>query len=273
MSAMSRPDSAPWKALLADPGIDGHIVQLYQEDRFYGEAISHFAAEGFVRGESIILVATAHNLKNISARLTAKGFDLPDLCRRGQLTVLDADQTLPKFLRGDQPHAKTFKAIARSTIEKARAGGKYPRVRWWGEMVNVLYVNGNGRGSARLEELFDEVAHEENIAIFCSFLMDKFDKGIYEGPLGEVCRTHAHLIPAEDYSRHRDCVDEAVAAVFGRLDDKFLKSLASSRKRATIGMPASQALLLWLKEAVPDKFGEVLDVARTLEGKHPGGNP
>ena len=35
-----------WKALLANPGPDGHIVQLYQDADFYGEAISHFAAEG-----------------------------------------------------------------------------------------------------------------------------------------------------------------------------------------------------------------------------------
>jgi hypothetical protein len=262
---MSPRNPAPWRELLADPGPDGHIVQLYQDEQFYGEAISHFAAEGLARGESIILVATAHNWENISARLTRKGFDLAELRRRGQLSVLDADATLPKFVRNNVPHADTFKAIARATIEKARAGGMYPRVRWWGEMVNVLYVDGNGRGSTRLGELFDEVAHEERIAIFCSFLMDKFDKKIYDGPLGDVCRTHAHLIPAEDYVLHRNCVDEAVAAVYGDLGDRFLKSLPSAKGSPAAGMPASQALLLWLKEAEPDKFDEVIDIARSLE--------
>ena len=38
-----------WRKLLAEPGEDGHIVQLYEDDDFYGEAISHFAAEGLVR--------------------------------------------------------------------------------------------------------------------------------------------------------------------------------------------------------------------------------
>ena len=78
-------------------------------------------------------------------------------------------------MAGNAPDGKIFKPLAKQTIERARAGGKYPRVRWWGEMVNVLYVNGNPSGSNRLEQFFDEVAHEERIAIFCSFLMDKFN--------------------------------------------------------------------------------------------------
>lgn len=33
-------EPASWKELLANPGPDGHIVQLYQDVDFYGEAIS-----------------------------------------------------------------------------------------------------------------------------------------------------------------------------------------------------------------------------------------
>ena len=80
-------------------------------------------------------------------------------------------------MAGNDPDGSIFKPLAEADDRrKARAGGEYPRVRWWGEMVNVLYVEGNARGSNRLEELFDEVAREEYIAIFCSFLMDKLDR-------------------------------------------------------------------------------------------------
>ena len=145
-------------------------------------------------------MATKPHWENIAGRLTNKGFDIEELRRVGQLTLLDAEETLPKFLVKDMPDGRTFKGIAHDTIEKARANGRYANVRWWGEMVNVLYVRGNGQGSTRLEEFFDEVAHQESIAIFCSFQMDKFDRQVYDGPLQNVCRTHAHLIPSEDYS-------------------------------------------------------------------------
>ncbi|MGH7767244.1 MAG: MEDS domain-containing protein [Candidatus Binatia bacterium] len=256
-----------WKDLLAQPGLNGHIVQLYQDDEFFGAAVSHFAAEGLLRRESIITVATAPHWDNISTRLSDKGFDLAELRRRGQLTLLDADETLPKFLVKDMPDARTFKGLAQATIKKARAENYYPRVRWWGEMVNVLYVDGNGRASTRLEELFDEVAHEESIAIFCSFSMDKFDRSVYDGPLQDVCRTHAHLIPAENYDLLRECVDRALAEVFGGEQRALLSSLSLSNERPEPGMPPSQALLLSLKKTLPRIADRVIDVAREYEQK------
>src|SRR5688572_11275192 len=247
--------SSSWKKLLAEPGDDGHIVQLYQDDDFYGEAISHFAAEGFVRGESVILVATKPHWENISGRLRARGLDPEALSRQGQLTLLDADDTLPKFMAGNDPDGGIFKPLAKQTIARARAGGRFPRVRWWGEMVNVLYVNGNARGSHRLEEFFDQVAHEESIAIFCSFLMDKFDEKIYDEAFGNVCGTHSHVIPADDYARHRLVVNQAIADVIGEIKGPALQSLVSWLGAPTM-MPSSQALLLWVKDHMPQRSEE-----------------
>jgi hypothetical protein len=262
-SALPRPATS-WRRLLAEPGEDGHIVQLYQDDDFYSEAISHFAAEGFARGESIILVATRPHWDLISRNLHGKGFDLGALFRQGQLTLLDADATLPKFMKGNLPDGGIFKPLAKQTIAKARADGKYRRVRWWGEMVNCLYVEGNPRGSNRLEEFFDQVAHEENVAIFCSFLMDKYDPKIYDEAFGNVCRTHSHVIPADDYARHRVTVNRAVAEVIGEIKGPLLQSLVSW-KAARALMPSSQALLLWVKEHLPQSFERVLARARELE--------
>lgn len=262
---MSDPISFPWKSLLANPGPAGHVVQLYQDDGFFGEAVSHFAIAGLLKQESIIIVATKPHWTNISGRLSSKGFDFDELRRRGQMILLDADETLPRFLDNNMPDARTFKGIAHATIDKARCGGRYPHVRWWGEMVNVLYVDGNSQGSNRLEELFDEVAHEKSIAIFCSFLMDKYDPKIYDGPLQNVCRTHAHLIPADNYEQHRRCVDRAVTQVFAGKENQFLDCLALSNFWACPGMPPAQALLLWLKKSLPHIADQVLTLARQYE--------
>lgn len=255
--------SLDWKSLLAEPGPDGHIVQLYQDEDFYGEAISHFAAEGLIRGESIIIVATSLNWRNISRRLEAKGFSIPELLERGQLTLLDANETLPKFMVGGMPDGNIFKPLARETIQKARCGGKYPAVRWWGEMVNVLYVNGNGKASHRLEEFFDEVAHEETIPIFCSFLMDHYDASMYDDALGKVCRTHSHLIPTKDYAAHREAVNRAITDVIGPIKGSLLRSLLSWKAESQ--MPSSQAMLLWVKAAEPQRFREVLERAKKYD--------
>jgi hypothetical protein len=254
-------DHRDWKHLLAEPGPDGHIVQLYQDADFYGEAISHFAAEGLIRGESVILVATPTNWLNISSHLESKGFRIDELFERGQLTLLDANETLPKFMDGGMPEGKIFKPLAKETIRKARRGGQYPRVRWWGEMVNVLYVDGMGKASTKLEEYFDEVAHEEVIAIFCSFLMDNYDPLIYDEAFRNVCGTHAHVIPTRDYANHRAAINGAITDVIGPIEGKLLRSLTSWKGPAS-SMPPSQAMLLWVKETKPQQFHEVLERAK-----------
>jgi hypothetical protein len=108
------------------------------------------------------------------------------------------------------------------------------------------------------------VAHEESIAIFCSFLMDKFDPAIYEEVFSNICSTHSHLIPADDYARHRLTVNRAIAEVVGEIRGPLLQSMVAWKDVPAL-MPSSQALLLWLKERMPEHFTAVLARARELE--------
>jgi hypothetical protein len=266
------PVSSPWQTLLASPGPGGHVVQLYQDDGFFGDAVSHFAASGLAQGDAVILVATGAHWELLADCLSGKGLDVVALRRHGQLLLLDADATLPTFLVESLPDAPTFKALARATIAQARTGSQSGRVRWWGEMVNVLFVTGNGRGSTRLEELFDEVAHEEAIAIFCSFLMDPLDANMYAGPLQAVCGTHAHLIPVANEAHQTACVHRACLDVFGTVDGLLVvDALRSAQAWQGTGMPPAQALLLWLHGTVPNVTALVLARARHYAQTAPGG--
>jgi hypothetical protein len=128
-------------------------------------------------------------------------------------------------------------------------------------MVNVLYVEGNTRGSHQLEQFFDEVAHEETVAIFCSFLMDKYDPHIYDEAFANVCRTHSNVIPTADYAGHYNAVNCAVSEVIGPIRGRLLHSLMAWSGERT-GMPTSQALLLWVKDTMPQRFPDVLARAR-----------
>jgi hypothetical protein len=196
--------------------------------------------------------------------------DVVALSRRHQINVLDAELTLPKFMAGSQPDAERFKSLAGQAIEKARAGGRFAGVRWWGEMVNVLYVNGNKHGSFRLEQLFNEVAHEQSIAIFCSFFMDKYDPAIYEEDFGNVCSTHSHLVVSRDDAYHKEAVNRAIREVIGEIKGPLFRSLALWTGPCL--MPSSQALLLWVKETLPTHFHEVMRRAREY-GRAQAGMP
>jgi diguanylate cyclase (GGDEF)-like protein/PAS domain S-box-containing protein len=82
----SKPDT-PWRDLLANAGGNSHIVQLYQDDESCGDAISHFAAEGIIRGDSIILVHTKPHWEIISHRLSSRPARAPRRARRSERSV------------------------------------------------------------------------------------------------------------------------------------------------------------------------------------------
>jgi hypothetical protein len=255
---------SPWKRLLAEPGESCRIVQLYQDDEFYTEAIAYFAAEGLARGESIIVAATEGHWRLVADRLRKTGCELVELLRSGQLTHLDANATLLEFMHAGMPDRVLFKAIAKDAIVRARCGGRFPRVRWCGEMVDILYASGNLRGFEQLAQFLGEVAREENTAVFCSLRMDKYDPKIYDGSFAEICRRYTHVIPAANYANHRDAVDQAVSDVIGDIRGPLLKSLIDSHEGPAM-MPSSQGLLLWVKDNIPQSFAAVLARAREIE--------
>jgi len=132
----------PWRRLLADAAPRDHIVQIYQDQHFLNRAVCRFAAAALANGEAVILVPTLAHWNAFRPRLEAEGVDVEAVQSCGQLTVVDADELLPRFMRDAMPDAPVFLGLAADVIAQSRAAGRYSKVRWWGEMVNVLWSAG-----------------------------------------------------------------------------------------------------------------------------------
>jgi len=255
---------APWGGLLASAGPRDHIVQLYQDQEFLNRAVCRFAASAIANGEGVILVPTAAHWDAFRPRLEAEGVDTDAARTSGQLTVVDADELLPQFMRDAMPEAPVFLGLAADVIAKARGGGRYTKVRWWGEMVNVLWERGDVAASMDLEDQFDRLAHEHEIAIFCSFVMDNFDGEVHARMLPRLGQNHSHLIPVEDYARLERAVADALRETVGADEAQVLEQQLLSRAPSPFQMPRSQALLLALRETLPVVADSVLTRSRKL---------
>jgi hypothetical protein len=256
--------SEPWGGLLASAGPRDHIVQLYQDQQFLNRAVCRFAASALANGEGVILVPTAAHWEAFRPRLEAEGVDIDASQAAGQLTVVDADELLPHFMRDAMPDAPVFLGLARDVIAKARGEGRYPKVRWWGEMVNVLWERGDVAASMELEDQFDRLAHEHEIAIFCSFVMDNFDGEVHARMLPRLGQNHSHLIPVEDYARLERAVADALRETVGADEARVLEQQLLSQYAAPFQMPRSQALLLALRDTLPLVADSVLTRSRKL---------
>jgi hypothetical protein len=254
----------PWHSLLHNCAPQDHIVQLYQDEQFLNRAVCRFAAAALAHGEGVILVPTAAHWEAFCPRLEAEGVDIKAAQAQGQLTIVDADELLPRFMGETMPDAPVFLGLAGEVVARARGRNRYPKVRWWGEMVNVLWERGNAAASLALEDLFDQLAHEQEIAIFCSFLMDNFDGEIHTSMLPKLGQNHSHLIPVENYTRLERAVADALREIVGPVEASVLETKLLEQHTPPFAMPSSQALLFALRQVVPDVADAVLQRSGTL---------
>jgi hypothetical protein len=261
------PEHGVWARLLDQAAPRDHIVQLYQDQGFLNRAVCRFAAATLAHGEGLILVPTRSHWEAFKPRLEAEGVDLAGAEKSGQLTVIDADELLPSFLHDNMPDAPLFLGLAAEVVDRSRSAGKrHAKVRWWGEMVNVLWERGDVAASMSLEDLFDQLAHEQDIAIFCSFFMDNFDGDVHARMVPRLGENHSHLIPVEDYPRLERAVAAALRETVGADNARVLEGQLLSQYPSKFNMPRSQALLLALRQVLPQVADTVLQRSRALYG-------
>jgi hypothetical protein len=186
---------APWNDLLAEPLRKDHIVQLYQDERAVIDAIALFTEQGLGKGDAVVLVATPRRRDGLERSLVDSGFHVEGLKRRGQLTLLDAQTLLSRFMVDGGPDRALFQAAIAGIVETARCAGRHPRVRVYGEMVDLLWKP-NLSAATRLEELWNEAIKLHGISLFCAYgIGHQVDE--QDGFPAELRMLHTHLIPVE----------------------------------------------------------------------------
>jgi signal transduction histidine kinase len=184
---------------LAAPAQPSHFVQFYEEEESLFEMVGKFLGAGLQAGDRLLVVATEAHRTGFMLRLEPLG-GLRAL-ESGQLTMLDARETLDKFMVDGTPDPHRFRLLIDSVIAKAKAGGIAP-IRAYGEMVDLLWRDGNCDAAIRLEELWNDAGVHHAFSLFCAYTIGNFYK---EGGARffDVCRTHTHVIPTESVTRQR----------------------------------------------------------------------
>ncbi|MCP3143978.1 ATP-binding protein [Pyxidicoccus xibeiensis] len=192
------------RELLAQPARDAHVVQLYEDESFLFDVLEQYLAGGLRAGEPSVIIASEAHRQALRQRLAAAGVDVEAACATGQLTLLDARQTLSRFMVDGRPDWERFKDVVGGVLERSRAAGNGARVRAYGEMVDLLWQDGLPDAAAELEELWNDLARLHAFSLLCTYALGTFGEAGHERPFRDVCRAHTHVIPAESYSQLED---------------------------------------------------------------------
>jgi hypothetical protein len=174
-------------------------VQFYEDDTFLVELLSRFVGASLVTGDSAIVVATARHRQALAERLHSRGFDLKVPEHQRRYIPLDAATALSKFMRGGLPDQTLFNELVAPIVEDARdaARGGRGRIAAFGEMVALLWAEGNIEAALQIEELWNRLADIYSFSLCCAYPMSGFVGNPHAAPFLKICAQHTHVFPAE----------------------------------------------------------------------------
>ena len=224
---------------------DGHLVQYYEKEGFLYDRVTDFMSDGLRASDAGILIATRIHRDGVESRLRSRGVDLNVLAAGGRYHALDARATLGRFMVDGRPDPIRFEQTIGPVIRTARGGDR--RVLAFGEMVALLWAEGNREAALELEQLWNDLAREETFALLCAYPIRAFDDAGHAKLFGDINTAHTWVTPAESYSIAE--ADER-NRVIATLQQKAASLEAESKQRAV------------LENALRNKIDELAEIDR-----------
>ncbi|HMA38417.1 MAG TPA: ATP-binding protein [Chloroflexia bacterium] len=225
----------------SEVGEAAHFAQFYETDHSLLHSLSGFIGAGLRAGEAGIVVATPAHRADLAALLQQQALDVDAARASGQYVVLDAAETLARFMVDGAPEPVRFAMVVGPIIAQAARGR--PRVRVFGEMVALLWTAGNREAAIRLEELWNTLQQTQAFVLYCAYPMHGFDGAALAQPLDAVCAAHSHVIPTESYTALPTADDRLRAVV--ALQQKARRLETVDIENARLRHEVQQALAAW----------------------------
>jgi MEDS: MEthanogen/methylotroph, DcmR Sensory domain len=172
-----------------------HHLQLFDSSKSLAETVAAFLMAGFNRQEPLLIVATPEHRELLTRKLEDAGINVREATLASRLLVLDAAQTMSKFMRQDTPSPEAFDEVVGTLVARL---GNGRRVCIYGEMVDVLAARGNYKSAHQLEELWNDLGRRECFTLFCGYASGHFGDPRTAAALNEICEAHTHLHRKKD---------------------------------------------------------------------------
>jgi DcmR-like sensory protein len=163
-----------------------HAVHVYADDFAISQELMRFVRDGVVLGESVIVVATSQHREPL-ARWRDTHLSAADA---ESLLLFDAADTLEKFMVAGSPDPPLFEATVGPVVDRAAQGGR--AVRAFGEMVALLWADGNLTGALALESLWNDMAQQRQFFLSCGYPAMSLDQAPIWA-VNAICERHSEV--------------------------------------------------------------------------------
>lgn len=168
-----------------------HVVQIYENDKVFLDALAGFVGGGINSGECVIVIATTSHIKALNDRLCGYGIHIGTLIDDDRYIPVDAEDVLAKFMENGWPVEELFMQTVSDLIQ--RGVNKKRRVRAFGEMVALLWAQGLNGATVHLEHLWNKFCAQHKFPPFCAYPKTGFTQDITDS-IKHICGCHTKMI-------------------------------------------------------------------------------
>lgn len=172
------------------------FVQFYEHDDFLVNGVTQFAASGLEAGERVLIIATRAHRQAIFDQLLRRRLKFPRLFAPANYIEVDAASALSNFMIDGRPDPERFQKLIGGYL---RDESGPIRVRAFGEMVALLWAQGNQTGAIALERLWNQLVKDYSVSLFCAYPMSNFAEVSEGTELLRVCSEGAGSILSERF--------------------------------------------------------------------------
>ena len=170
-----------------------HFVQVYESDPFLIGSMTRFMAPGLNGSDAAIVVATKPHREALELALTKAGCDLQTAAEQGRYVSLDAAEMLSRFMIDGIPDPMRFTDSVGGVVARTAPTGR--RVRIFGEMVALLWADGNMTAAIELEQLWNDLARLHPFTLFCAYPVTVLASEADIETFSQVAETHVRVLP------------------------------------------------------------------------------
>jgi len=172
-----------------------HSVHFYDGEQALITRLRGVVATGLEMGNSVLIVATDDHRRDLIKALNKRGVDVTSYERKGMFVACDARDTLAAFMVEGRPDRARFLSSVGTLLAEAkraaRSSGQGLTV--FGEMVAILWEEGNRTGALELEAFWNDLLNDRAFHLHCAYPRWGFAARDNEG-MAAICQAHSHVI-------------------------------------------------------------------------------
>jgi hypothetical protein len=243
-----------------------HLLQFFDANQdALVQNVATFLYEGIAQGEPCNVLASPATTSALKAALKDRDGSL-DFEDKRNFIFFDAQDTLDYFMVDGTPDTARFDQSVGAAVQ-AMCGSTAAGVRGFGEMVGLLWREGNFSGAIQLERLFNRVlTREKRLRIFCAYPVDIFGSDFAPELVDELLLAHSDLASGVCLAG----IEEAVMRATKEAAELPIvpQNMSEIEFRSWATLPRGEAMILRLRTRDPGRAGEILDRARIYYQSH-----